>query len=44
MYGYMDHVLRTFYKATEWNDDNVYSHIIETSQSRFHLLLQDSFS
>lgn len=38
MYGYMDYVLQTFYKATEWNNDNIYSHITETSQSTFAFL------
>lgn len=30
----MEYVLNSFYKATDWNQDNIYSHIVETSESK----------
>lgn len=33
MYTYMEYLQRCFYKSTNWNEDNIYSNILATSQA-----------
>lgn len=35
MYEYMDYIRKSFYKASGWNEDNIYSHIVETTESEY---------
>ncbi|CAN3365046.1 mitochondrial distribution and morphology protein 10 [Diutina catenulata] len=43
MYTYMEYLQKCFYKATNWNEDNIFSHLTATSQALLEFPIANGF-